>query len=133
MSPIPESHRDLFDLPVVWQVATAGPNGEPHVSPVWADFDGTFIRFPHKVGRQKWHNLRTDNRVALSAVDPKNPERYLEVRGRLVEWETEGALEFLDRMAKKYRDEDEFPREHATPLADRVTGVVAPGHCTTMG
>ena len=71
--------------------------------------------------------------VALSAVDPKNPERYLEVRGRLVEWETEGALEFLDRMAKKYRDEDKFPREHAAPLEDRITGVVAPEHCTKMG
>ena len=57
MSFIPESHLDLFDLPAVWHVATIGPNGEPHVSPVWADFDGTYIRFPHKLGRQKWHSI----------------------------------------------------------------------------
>ena len=46
MSIIPESHRDLFDLPAVWHVATIGPSGEPHSSPVWADFDGTHVRFP---------------------------------------------------------------------------------------
>lgn len=131
MSPIPETHKDLFDLPIVWHVATVGPNGAPHVSPVWADFDGTFVRFPHQAGRQKWRNLNTDNRVALSATDPEHPERYLEIRGRLVEWETENALEFLDRMAKKYRGEERFPRERM--YAERVTGVVAPEHCTTMG
>ncbi len=53
MNSIPESHLDLFDMPTVWHVATIGPDGEPHVSPVWADFDGTHIRFPHKSGRQK--------------------------------------------------------------------------------
>ena len=39
MNSIPESHLDLFDMPNVWHVATIGPDGDPHVSPVWADFD----------------------------------------------------------------------------------------------
>ena len=29
MDIIPTSHRDLFDLPAVWHVATIGPDGEP--------------------------------------------------------------------------------------------------------
>ena len=70
MSVIPESHRDLFDLPAVWHVATIGPGGEPHVSPVWAGFDGTHVRFPHAEGRQKWQNLCADDRIAISATDP---------------------------------------------------------------
>jgi len=130
---IPASHVDLFDLPAVWHIATIGPNGEPHVSPVWATFDGTHVRFPHAEGRQKWRNLCDDDRIALSATDPANNERYLEVRGRLVGWESDGALGLLDAMAKKYRDEDEFPREHAAPLDKRCTAVVEPLHCTTMG
>lgn len=132
MSVIPDSHRDLFDLPAVWHVATVGPDGEPHVSPVWADFDGTHVRFPHAEGRQKWRNLCADGRVALSATDPSDNERYLEVRGRLVGWEEDGSLEFLDAQATKYRGEDEFPRDH---LGDRprVTAVVEPLYCTTMG
>ena len=133
MSFIPESHLDLFDLPAVWHVATIGPNGEPHVSPVWADFDGTYIRFPHKLGRQKWKNLNIDDRISLSATDPENPERYLELRGKVVRWEAEGALGFLDQMAKKYRDEEQFPREHAAPIEDRVTAIVLPEKFTKMG
>tara|TARA_Y100000590_G_scaffold454013_1_gene600084 strand:+ start:267 stop:668 length:402 start_codon:yes stop_codon:yes gene_type:complete len=133
MDIIPASHRDLFDLPAVWHVATIGPDGEPNVSPVWATFDGTRIRFPHAEGRQKWRNLCADDRVALSAVDPSNDERYLEVRGRVVTWEKDGALELLDSMARKYRGQDEFPRENAAPLDRRCTAVVEPLHCTSMG
>ncbi|HCW00678.1 MAG: PPOX class F420-dependent oxidoreductase [Acidimicrobiales bacterium] len=130
---IPATHVDLFDLPAIWHIATIGPNGEPQVSPVWATFDGTHVRFPHAEGRQKWRNLCADDRIALSATDPDNNERYLEVRGRVVGWERDGALSLLDAMAKKYRDEDEFPREHAVPLDKRCTAVVEPLHCTTMG
>ena len=63
MTVIPETHRDLLEKPSIWHVATVGPNGEPQVSPVWADYDGTHIRFPHKIGRQKWRNLNRNNQV----------------------------------------------------------------------
>ena len=81
----------------------------------------------------QWRNLCADDRIALSATDPANLERYLEVRGRLVGWEHDGALDLLDAMAKKYRDQAEFPRENAAPLDKRCTAVVEPLHCTTMG
>ena len=130
---IPGSHVDLFDLPAVWHVATIGNSGEPQVSPVWAAFDGTYVRFPHAEGRQKWRNLCADDRVALSATDPSNPERYLEVRGRLVGWEYDGALELLDQLAMSYRGEEIFPRGHLGPLSERCTAVIEPLYCTTLG
>ena len=130
---IPLSHVDLFDVPAVWHVATIGPGGEPQVSPVWASFDGTYVRFPHAEGRQKWRNLCADDRVALSATDPSNLERYLEVRGRLVGWEYEGALELLDQLAMRYRGEEIFPRDHLGPLSERCTAVIEPLYCTTLG
>ena len=130
---IPGSHVDLFDLPAVWHVATIGNSGEPQVSPVWAAFDGTYVRFPHAEGRQKWRNLCADDRVALSATDPSNPERYLEVRGRLVGWEYDGSLELLDQLAMSYRGEEIFPRDHLGPLSERYTAVIEPLYCTTLG
>ena len=48
-------------------------------------------------------------------------------------WESEGALDFLDSMAKKYRNEEQFPREHAAPIEARVTGVIETDRCTSMG
>ncbi len=130
---IPASHVDLLGMPTVWHVATIGPDGAPHVSPVWATCDGTYVRFPHAEGRQKWRNLCADGRVALSATDPSNAERYLEVRGRLVGWEYDGALELLDELAMRYRGEELFPRDHLGPLSERCTAVVEPLYCTTMG
>ena len=130
---IPASHVDLFDMPTVWHVATIGPDGAPQVSPVWATFDGTYVRFPHAEGRQKWRNLRVDGRVALSPTDPSDSERYLEVRGLLVNWEYDGAVELLDELAMRYRGEESFPREHLGPLRERCTAVVQPLYCTTMG
>ena len=48
-------------------------------------------------------------------------------------WESEGALDFLDSMARKYRNEEQFPREHAAPIEDRITGVIKPDRYTSMG
>ena len=133
MSIIPQSHPDLFDLPAVWHVATIGPDGEPHVSPVWADYDGSHIRFPHAEGRQKWRNLDVDDRISLSATDPKDNGRYLEVRGRVVFWESDADLRFLDGQARKYSGVDQYPRERIPLGQVRVVAVIEPLHCTTMG
>lgn len=130
---IPASHVDLFDMPTVWHVATIGPDGAPQVSPVWATFDGTYVRFPHAEGRQKWRNLCADDRIALSATDPTDNGRYLEVRGRVVAWESDADLGFLDAQCLKYSGVDEFPREDIPPEQVRVIAVVEPLHCTTMG
>ncbi|MBC8363721.1 MAG: PPOX class F420-dependent oxidoreductase [Actinobacteria bacterium] len=133
MTVIPASHRDLFDLPAVWHVATIGPDGEPHSSPVWAAFDGTHVRFPHSEGRQKWRNLCADDRVALSAIDPSDQGRYLEVRGRVVTWESDADVSFLDAQSLKYSGVEEYPRELLPPDEVRVVAVIEPLRCTTMG
>ena len=133
MTVIPESHRDLFDLPAVWHVATIGPGGAPHSSPVWAGFDGTHVRFPHAEGRQKWRNLCAADRIAISATAPTDSGRYLEVRGRVVAWESDADLGFLDAQCLKYSGVDEFPREDIPPEQVRVIAVVEPLHCTTIG
>ena len=41
-------------------------------------------------------------------------------------------MELLDAQSQKYRGDD-FPREDAQPLDKRISVVVEPLHCTTMG
>ena len=60
-------------------------------------------------GRQKDRNIRRDPRVSLSILDPDNPYRYLEVRGRVIEITEEGADEHIDKLAKKYLGVDIYP------------------------
>ncbi len=131
MSGIPDSHRDILETKALAHIATIGPQGEPQNNPVWFDWDGTHLLFSQTKGRQKYHNLARDPRLAISIVDPENPYRYLEIRGRLVRVDDDPDLDFINRMAKKYMGKDKYPWHR--PTDERVVMVVAPEHTTTMG
>ena len=84
-SAIPEKYRDLFSKRAFASLGTLMPDGRPQVTPVWCDLEGDHVLFNSAKGRQKDRNVRRDPRVALAIVDPDNPYRYLEIRGRVVE------------------------------------------------
>jgi PPOX class probable F420-dependent enzyme len=128
---IPEQYRDLLESTALAHVATIGPNGEPQVNPVWFGWDGERLRFSQTTGRQKYRNVQRDARIALSIVDPANPYRYLEVRGRVVAIEPDPELAFINAMAKKYMGVDTYP--WANPNDTRVVIVVEPERTTQMG
>jgi PPOX class probable F420-dependent enzyme len=128
---IPDSHGDILDKGAFGHVATIGPNGEPQSNPVWFDWDGTYLRFSQLTTRQKLRNLRRDPRIAISILDPDDPYRYLEIRGRVVDIEDDPQWEFINKMAKKYLGLDENPWNR--PGDDRVVIVVEPEQTTTMG
>jgi PPOX class probable F420-dependent enzyme len=130
---IPDTYADLLE----WEtrsfahVATVGPGGEPHSSPVWFDWDGESIKFSLTTGRQKYRNLEKDRRISLSIIDPENDYRYVEVRGELVEVEPDSNIDFISRMAKKYIDEDRYPWHREGD--ERVVMVVRPVKVSGMG
>lgn len=130
-SPIPETHRDLLQKKAIAHLATSMPDGRPQITPVWCDFDGTHVRVNSAKGRRKDLNMRRDPRVSLSLCDPENPYRYLEVRGRVVDFVEEGADGHIDSLAKKYLGVDEYP--YRRPGEMRVMYMIEPEHCTFMG
>jgi hypothetical protein len=81
-------------------------------------------------GRQKDKNLQKDKRVALSILDPDNPYRYLEVRGRIIERSLSGADEHIDAMALKYLGKEKYPFRQ--PNEVRVIYKIEPEHVTSM-
>jgi len=127
---IPDSHLDLFKKKAFAHLATLMPSGQPQVTPVWIDYDGQHIVFNTAEGRQKDKNLQRDGRLALSIIDPDNPYRYLEVRGRIADRTREGADAHIDAMAKKYLGQDKYP--YRQPGEVRVIYRVMPEHVTSM-
>jgi PPOX class probable F420-dependent enzyme len=99
---IPSSHRSLVECPPVAALTTVMPDGYPQTSVVWCDFDGEYVRINTMRGFAKERNMRRDPRVTLLCYDPRQPFRYLEVRGTVVEMTEEGATEHLDALASKY-------------------------------
>lgn len=128
---IPEKYRDLFSKRAFASLATIMPNGDPQVTPVWCDLEGDLVVINSAKGRQKDRNLRRDPRVALAIIDPDNPYRYLELRGKVVEITEQGADAHINKMAKKYLGADKYP--YAQPDEVRVMYKIRPEHATMMG
>jgi PPOX class probable F420-dependent enzyme len=130
MSVIPEKYVDLLQSQALAHVATIGPKGEPQTNPNWFHWDGMYILLTQTKSRQKYHNVRLNPRVALSIVDPTNPYRYLEVRGKVIRVDEDKDLAFINSMAKKYLGRDVFPWH--LPGDERVVIVIQPEHTTSQ-
>jgi PPOX class probable F420-dependent enzyme len=99
---IPMSHRDLVECPPVAALSTLMKDGSPQTSVVWCDFDGECVRVNTMRGFAKERNMRRNPRVTLLCYDPRQPLRYLEVRGTVVSMTEDGAGRHLDELASKY-------------------------------
>jgi PPOX class probable F420-dependent enzyme len=129
-SAIPQSHADLFKKKAFASLVTLMPDGSPQVTPVWVDYDGHQVLINTAEGRQKDKNLQRDGRVALSILDPDNPYRYLEVRGKVTGRTLQGADEHIDAMSKKYLGKDKYPFRQ--PNEVRVIYKIEPEHISKM-
>lgn len=131
MTSVPDSHRDLLDRPIVISLATVQPDGQPQVTPVWADYVDGHVRINTAAGRQKYMNLTERPRATVLVVDPDNGQRYIEIRGRVASFTEEGADDDIDSLAKSYLGVDSYPFRN--PAETRVTFLIEPEHVVTQG
>ena len=129
--PIPAAYLDLFQKRTFAHLATLMADGTPHVTPVWVDYDGQYILINSAARRQKDLNMQRRRHVALEIPDPDNPNRYLAIRGPVVEITEEGADEHLDKLARRYLNREKYPP--AMRFAGEVRRIykIAPKHVTT--
>jgi PPOX class probable F420-dependent enzyme len=131
LAPLPTSHSDIIQKKAFAHFATLMSDGTPQVNPVWVDEKDGYLLINSAVGRVKDKNVRKNPNVALSITDPDNPYRMLAVRGRVVEYVTEGADAHIDSLAKKYMGLDKYPLRQ--PGEQRVIYKIAPESVSTMG
>mgnify|MGYP006191154213 CR=1 FL=1 len=126
---IPTSHADLLDLAIAPTMATIGPTGGPHCTPVWFSWDGTTIRISLTTQRQKYRNLVANPALALAFVDPDNMYRSMEVRGAASAIETDVDNSLLNTLAHRYMGIDEYTFD--AEGTERVVVSITPTHVTT--
>jgi PPOX class probable F420-dependent enzyme len=100
--PVPARFHDILESTTLGHLATIGPQGSPQVNPVWFLWDGEHVLLSVRASAQKYRNLRRDPRVAISFLDPANPQRYVEIRGEVIEFELYLTLDFVNQLARKY-------------------------------
>jgi PPOX class probable F420-dependent enzyme len=110
MTWMPEEYQDLLrdETKAFGFLATLMNDGSPQLTPVWFSADEKFIYINSAKGRIKDRNLRRNPRLAFVILDPKNPYRYVQIRGKVVAITTEGAREHIDALAKKYTGADKY-------------------------
>jgi PPOX class probable F420-dependent enzyme len=133
--PIPDEFKDLFEKPVFVTLVTVMPDGQPQATPVWADYDGTYVRINTARGRQKDKNMKRNPKVTVMAFDPANPYRWIEIRGRIAEETEVGALEHINALSLKYRGNADYyaPYPHRRTQEQRVTYKIEPTKITSSG
>lgn len=110
---LPEAGRVAVDGLSFATLATLEPDGSPHTSVVWITREDDTLLFSTVLGRRKADNMARDPRVSVLVLDPTNPYRYLEVRGR-VSMTEEGGRALIDALAAKYRGLDRYPWDDGT-------------------
>jgi PPOX class probable F420-dependent enzyme len=110
----------LKDKKAFAHLATLMPDGTPQSTPVWFDYVNGAIRV-----------MKQGSPVALSILDPDNPYRYLQVRGKVRKVTEDGAVAHIDSLAKKYIGQDKYP--WSKPSDVRVIYEIEPERIQGMG
>jgi PPOX class probable F420-dependent enzyme len=127
--PIPSSHTDLLERPIVAALATTLPNGTPQVTAVWFNFEEGQIHINSAAGRLKDRAIRANPYLALMVLDPQDPYRYIQVRGPVVLITEEGGDAHINALSQRYEGKDYT----FTPGQVRVRYVISPEHVDVHG
>jgi PPOX class probable F420-dependent enzyme len=133
MSIVPDSYKDLLadETRAFLFLATLMSDGSPQLTPVWFNSDGTHILINSAGGRVKDRNMRTHPQVALVVQDPKNPYRYIQIRGQVVEITQKGAIEHINNLAGKYTGTPKY--QNFQPGEQRFIYKILPKKVYTQG
>ncbi|RAI44218.1 PPOX class F420-dependent oxidoreductase [Rhodoplanes roseus] len=121
----PDAYLDLLqDKKAFASIATVMSDGSPQVTPVWFDYTGGIVRVNTAKGRVKAKTLTQGAPVALAIIDPDNPYRYLQIRGKVRSVTEQGADAHIDSLAKKYLGVDTYP--YRQPGEERLSIEIEP-------
>ena len=92
----------LLRAPSTCYLTTSMADGSPQITQTWVDTDGEHVLINSVQTHVKTRNIERDPRVAVTVSDPANPSRYVQVRGRVLDVTTKGAVDHVEALAQKY-------------------------------
>jgi len=117
--------KELLEQPNYAVITTVNHDGSLHSTVVWINLDGDHAAVNSAIGRLWPTNLQRDPRIGVIVYESGNPYNFVEIRGT-ANGTTEGALDHINALAKKYIDRDEYP--YLQPGEQRIKFVIEPTH-----
>lgn len=105
---IPDTHVDLLTGPIYATLTTISSSGAPENTIVWCSWDGAHVLVNTAEGRRKPQNVRGNPKVALMALDPEDPFRWIDVRGVVEEIAPDPDLVNINAHTRLYVGADEY-------------------------
>jgi PPOX class probable F420-dependent enzyme len=99
---LPANLIELLKTPALCYLATTMPAGSPQLTQTWVDTDGEHVIINSVMTHQKVRNIQRDPRVAVAVSDPSNLRAFFQIRGRVLEVRTDGAVENIEKLSQKY-------------------------------
>jgi PPOX class probable F420-dependent enzyme len=118
-STLTDEQRAFMREPYPATATTLRRDGSPHSTLVWVDEDGGDVLFNTTLERAKARHVQRDPRTALLVVDPADQYRWIAVSGR-AELSTDGAVEHIDKLWRRYEGEPFPPGRPGTRVIVRV-------------
>jgi PPOX class probable F420-dependent enzyme len=101
-SALSQAVRKLAGLPILVVLGTKRDDGSVQLNPVWFEFNDGFFWLNSNTSRTWPKNLQRDRELTMLLVDPKTPDRYAQIRGRLVSLIPDPEHEVIDRLSHRY-------------------------------
>jgi PPOX class probable F420-dependent enzyme len=115
--------RRLAGLPILGVLGTKRDDGSVQLNPVWFELRDGFFWVNSNTKRSWPKNLQRDRELTMLLVDPKTPDRYAQIRGRLVSLIPDPKAEVIGRLAHRYTGK---PFRDLEPGEHRVTFKIQP-------
>ena len=96
------AEQQLREAQNYW-VATNGPDGQPHLSPVWGYWDGEQLLFSCAIGSRKARDLAADSHCTISTESALNQVVLQGMAELVTEWSVR--MTALHGMNQKYNAE----------------------------
>jgi PPOX class probable F420-dependent enzyme len=106
---IPQAFEDLLSGDALATLATTRADGTSHLTPVWIGLEDGRLLVDTREDRLKASHMRRRPEVAVCIIDPRNPYRYLSVNGVVESISEEGALAYMDTLARRYLRVRRYP------------------------
>jgi PPOX class probable F420-dependent enzyme len=101
-APVPQSVEEFLAEPHFAVVATLRPDGAPHTTVTWYDWEDGRVLLNMDHSRRRLEFLRNDPRLALTVVDRADPYRHISLLGEVEEIHDDEDLADIDRLAHRY-------------------------------
>jgi PPOX class probable F420-dependent enzyme len=118
--------KALFEAPNVAVISTTNPDGSILSAVVWISLEDGVLAVNSAEGRQWPTNLDREGAATVLVYPPDNPYEFVTVRGTVTRATDGDDDAHIDRLAKKYINQDTYP--FRGPGEVRVKYVISPDH-----